>query len=260
MAQGRLESRGEGTALGGEAGHGQIQLTDLTNYVTQRGCRLGSFGYNKLMYVDTTRVRLIRQAWKAVGLGRFADKALIEAAVLLGDEPSRPTLRQALPAVWLQLDAPGDTSDWITVTGLDGEAIDALQTAVGAGLPERGKKAGLHAYALRPADFPALLFLAFVAARLATPYVDDGSHRKVRDQFWYAPELVIILTRCLPPKLGLLAVEQVLRIILQAPSGWAPPALEGDPGFVIGQPPSPYSINETTMGMIEFPEDEKEDE
>jgi hypothetical protein len=212
------------------------------------------------MYESMARSQLVRLAWKASLGGRFSEASLVEMAAGLADEKHRPKLRQALPAAWLHLDDAGEVADWLTATGLDGEAIDAMQSAIGAGLPERGKKAGLHSYALRPDDFPALLLLAFIAARLATPYVDDGSHRKVRAQFWYAPELAIILTRCLPPKLGLLAVEQILRIILQAPSGWAPPALEGDPGFVIGQPPSPYGINEATMGMIEFHKDEKEDE
>jgi len=212
------------------------------------------------MHETMARSQLVRLAWKASFGGRFSEASLVEMAAGLADEKHRPKLRQALPAAWLHLDDAGEVADWLTATGLDGEAIDAVQAAIGAGLPERSKKAGLHSFALRPDDFPALLLLAFIAARLATPYVDDGSHRKVRAQFWYAPELAIILMRCLPPKMGLLAVEQILRIILQAPSGWAPPALEGDPGFVIGQPPSPYGINETTMGMIEFHEDEKEDE
>ena len=137
--------------------------------------------------------------------------------------------------------------------------IDAVQSALGAGLPQPGKKANLHAYSLRPQDFPALLFLAFIAARLATPYVDDGSLRKVRAQFWYAPELVIILMRSLPPKLDLLAVEHTLRIILQAPSGWAAPALDGW-SDVIGEPPSPYRITDITMGMVQFPKEGKKDE
>jgi hypothetical protein len=177
----------------------------------------------------------------------------------MADEKHRPKLRQALPAAWLHLDAPGDAADWLTTTGLDGEAIDAVQTAIGAGLPQPGKKANLHAYSLRPQDFPALLLLAFIAARLATPYVDDGSHRKVRAQFWYAPELVIILMRCLPPKLGLLEVEHTLRIILQAPSGWAAPALDGWPD-VIGEPGSPYGLPDIVMGLVEFPKEEKKDE
>lgn len=211
------------------------------------------------MYNNAPWGQLIRQAWKAVGLGRFADKALNEAAVLLGDEPSRPKLRQALPAVWRHLDDSGDAADWLTVTGLDGEAIDAVQAAIGAGLPDRGKKAGLHAYALRPADFPALLLLAFIAARLATPYLDGGPHRKVRAQFWYAPELAIILMRCLPPKLELGSVELLLRAILQAPSGWAPPATDGAPDFIIGEPPSPYDVHDITLGMIQPPKEDKED-
>ena len=134
-------------------------------------------GYNNLMSSDVPRVQLVRQAWKASVGGRFAEKALIESAVSLAEEKLRPKLRQALPAVWLHLDAPGEASDWLAVTGLDGDAIDAVQSAIGAGLPPPGKKSDIHAYALRPQDFPALLFLAFVAVRLATPYVDVGYHR-----------------------------------------------------------------------------------
>jgi hypothetical protein len=208
---------------------------------------------------DFSRARLVRLAWKASVARRFSETALVESAVAMGDEKHRPKLRQALPGVWLHLDAPGDAADWLTTTGLDGEAIDAVQTAIGAGLPQPGKKANLHAYSLRPQDFPALLLLAFIAARLATPYVDDGSHRKVRAQFWYAPELVIILMRCLPPKLGLLEVEHTLRIILQAPSGWAAPALDGWPE-VIGEPGSPYGLPDIVMGLVEFPKEEKKDE
>ncbi len=211
------------------------------------------------MYDPYPRTQLIRSAWKASAGGRFSEVALVESAVALADEKLRPKLRQALPSAWLHLDDAGEVADWLTATGLDGEAIDAVQSAIGAGLPQPGKKANLHAYSLRPQDFPALLFLAFIAARLATPFVDDGSHRKVRAQFWYAPELVIILMRCLPPKLDLLAVEHTLRIILQAPSGWAAPALDGWPD-VIGEPPSPYGITDITMGMVQFPKEDKKDE
>jgi hypothetical protein len=217
------------------------------------------------MYGDMTRGQLIRQAWKAVGAGRFSDRALIEATVLLGDEPSRPKLRQALPAAWLHLDDAGEVADWLTATGLDGEAIDAMQSAIGAGLPERGKKAGLHSYALRPDDFPALLLLAFIAARLATPYVDDGSHRKVRAQFWYAPELAIILMRCLPPKLDLLAVEHTLRIILGPPVEWE--RISGTAGIplpifppgAIGEPDVHDYLTNDTMGMIQPPKEDGKD-
>lgn len=211
------------------------------------------------MYDEFTRTRLIRQAWKVSGAGRFSETALVESAVAMADEKHRPKLRQALPALWLRLDDTTGVVDWLAVTGLDGDAIDAINAALGAGLPSPAKKASLHEYALRPADFPALLFLAFIAARLATPFVDDGSHRKVRSQFWYAPELVIILMRCLPPKLGLLHVEQILRIILQAPAGWAAPAVAGWPE-VIGEPPSPYGIPDATMGMVQFPEKGEKDE
>ena len=203
------------------------------------------------------RTQLIRSAWKASAAGRFSETALVESAVALADEKLRPKLRQALPSAWLRLDEAGEVADWLTATGLDGEAIDAVQSAIGAGLPQPGKKANLHAYSLRPQDFPALLFLAFIAARLATPYVDDGSHRKVRAQFWYAPELAIIVMRCLPPKLDLLAVEHILRKILQAPAGqkFEPYMTAGIPRVefppdTIGEPPF---ITDNVMGMIEPP-------
>ena len=212
------------------------------------------------MYDLYPRTQLIRSAWKASAGGRFSEVALIEMAVALADEKLRPKLRQALPAAWLHLDAPGDAADWLTTTGLDGDAIDAINVAIGAGLPQPAKKVSLHEYTLRPQDFPALLFLALIAARLATPYMGGGPHRKVRDQFWYAPELAVIVMRCLPPKLDLLAVEHVLRTIMQAPAGERP----GLPTYgippMIGEPPSPYDIIETPMGMIEFPEEDEKDE
>lgn len=211
------------------------------------------------MQGDISRTLLIRQAWKASAGGRFTETSLVERVVSLADETLRPKLRQALPSAWLHLDDAGEVADWLAATGLDGESIDAVQTAIGAGLAQPGKKANLHEYSLRPQDFPALLFLAFIAARLATPYVDDGSHRKVRAQFWYAPELIVILVRCLPPKLGLLEVEHILRIILQAPSGWAAPSPSGWPD-IIGEPPSPYGIPDATMGMVQFPVEGKKDE
>jgi len=198
------------------------------------------------------RQGLVRQAWKAAGRGRFSEKALIDSTVLMGEAASHAKLRQVLPSVWLNLDEAGEVSDWLTVTGLDWEAIDAVQSAIGAGLPERGKKAGLHAYALRPQDFPALLFLVFVAARLATPYVDDGSHRKVRAQFWYAPELIVILMRCLPPKMELLDVEHILRVILQAPVGEHPGSVTWGMVPLLGESSSPLGNPDFTMGKIEF--------
>lgn len=203
------------------------------------------------------RQRLVRQAWKAAGSGRFSEKSLIDSAVLMGEAASHAKLRQALPSVWLNLDEAGESADWLVATGLDWEAIDAVQSALGAGLPERGKKAGLHSYALRPRDFPALLFLVFVAARLATPYVNDGSHRKVRSQFWYAPELAIIIMRCLPPKLELLDVEHILRVILQAPVGEHQGHVTWGAVPVVGEPPSPFGGPDFTMGKVEF---ETEDE
>ena len=202
-----------------------------------------------------SRTRILRQAWKASASGRFSETSLIESVLSIADEKLHPKLRQALPAVWLHLDDAGEVADWLTATGLDGEAIDAVQAAIGAGLPPSAKKANLHVYTLRPQDFPALLFLAFIAARLATPYMGGGPHRKVREQFWYAPELVIILMRCLPPKLDLLALEHILRIILQAPMGnpGIEPHLLGlpiRPGYPIGEP----SVTDDVMGMIELPE------
>jgi hypothetical protein len=212
------------------------------------------------MYDLYPRTQLIRSAWKASAGGRFSEVALIEMAVALADEKLRPKLRQALPSAWMRLDDLESVADWLASTGLDGEAIDAINAAIGAGLPQPAKKASLHEYTLRPQDFPALLFLALIAARLATPYMGGGPHRKVRDQFWYAPELAVIVMRCLPPKLDLLAVEHVLRTIMQAPAGERP----GLPTYgippMIGEPPSPYDIIETPMGMIEFPEEDEKDE
>lgn len=211
------------------------------------------------MHDDFSRTRLVRQAWKASAVGRFSETALVESAAGLVDELLRPKLRQALPALWLRLDDTVEVVDWLAATGLDGDAVDAINAALGAGLPQPAKKASLHEYALRPQDFPALLFLTFIAARLATPYMGGGPHRKVRDQFWYAPELAVIVMRCLPPKLDLLAVEHVLRTIMQAPAGERP----GLPTYgippMIGEPASPYDVIEAPMGMVEFPEEDEED-
>jgi hypothetical protein len=163
------------------------------------------------------RSLLIRQAWKASAAGRFSEKALLAAAADLAGEAHRPKLLQALPSVWKRLDDEGSPADWLVATGLDAEAIDALNAAIGAGLPPPGKKSGLHAYSLRPQDFGPLLFLVLVAARLTTPYVAGGPHQGIRAQFWYAPELVIIVARCLPPKLDMMAAEHAFRYIMQAP-------------------------------------------
>jgi hypothetical protein len=206
------------------------------------------------MYDDFSRTHLVRLAWKASAGGRFSEVALVEMAAGLADEKLRPKLRQALPALWLRLDDTVEVVDWLAATGLDGDAIDAINAALGAGLPQPAKKASLHEYALRPQDFPALLFLAFISARLATPYMGGGPHRKVRDQFWYAPELAIIVMRCLPPKLDLLAVEHILRKILQAPLGenLVIYRTSGTPDFppgTIGEPPFISDV----MGMIEPP-------
>lgn len=203
------------------------------------------------MYDDFTRTRLIRHAWKAAAAGRFSETALVESAVAMADEKHRPKLRQALPALWLRLDDMVEVVDWLAATGLDGDAIDAINATLGAGLPQPAKKANLHEFALRPQDFPALLFLALIAARLATPYEGGGPHRKVRAQFWFAPELAIIVMRCLPPKLDLLTVEHILRKILQAPVGqsFEPYMTAGIPPGTIGQPPFITDV----MGMIELP-------
>jgi hypothetical protein len=212
---------------------------------------------------EFSRTLLIRQAWKASAVGRFSDAALFDSVASLADEVYRPKLRSVSPKVWLRLDDLSDAAEWIAAAELDAEAIDAVQSTIGMGLPRPGKKAALHAYALRPQDFPALLFLAFIAARMATPYVDDGSHRKVRAQFWFAPELAIILMRCLPPTLGLLSVEHMLRTILQpSSSGFRMLRTAGVPFFppgTIGEPPGNLT-SEDTMGRIEFPGDFDEDE
>jgi hypothetical protein len=90
----------------------------------------------------------------------------------------------------------------------------------------------------------------FIAARLATPYTGGGPHRKVRDQFWYTPELAIIVMRCLPPKLDLLVVEHLLRKILQAPAGeqdLVGTAIGLPADYYVGEPP----LAEGIMGLIE---------
>lgn len=211
------------------------------------------------MYDEFSRSRLVRQAWKASVGGRFSEAVLIESAVSMADEKLRPKLRQALPTVWLHLDDASEVADWLAATGLDGEAIDAINMTLGAGLPPSAKKANLHEYALRPQDFPALFLLAFIAARLATPYMGGGPHRKVREQFWYVPELAIILMRCLPPKLDLLAVEHILRTLLQAPTGERPPMPLSGMVPMLGLPDlgSSYAGLDT-VGM--FMEDETDEE
>jgi hypothetical protein len=200
------------------------------------------------MYDDFTRARLVRLAWKASTTAEFSEAALIDSVVALAEPKYHTKLRQALPAVWQSLDHYADVALWLPTTGLDGDAIDAINATIGAGLSQRAKKTSLHEYTLRPQDFPALLFLVFIAARLATPYTGGGPHRKVRDQFWYAPELAIIVMRCLPPKLDLLVVEHLLRKILQAPAGEQDLA-----GTAIGLPaswPEP-PLAEGIMGLIE---------
>jgi hypothetical protein len=198
------------------------------------------------MHDNYPRTRLIRLAWEASHDGPFSESALVERAASLADEKYRSRLRQLLPAVWLRLDEAGTIDEWLAASGLDGDAIDGLNTGISAGLPASAHKASLHEYALRPPDFPALLFLAFIAARLATPYPGGTPHRMVRDQFWYAPELAVILVRSLPPQLELLTVEHILRKILEAPAARRSQVLG-----TIGLPIPPYGY----MGEAPPPED-----
>lgn len=202
------------------------------------------------MYDDFSRTRLVRLAWKASTTTEFSEAALVESVLALAEEAHRPKLRQALPTVWQSLDHYVDVALWLPATGLDGDAVDAINATIGAGLSQRAKKTSLHEYTLRPQDFPALLFLAFIAARLATPYMEGGPHRKVRDKFWYSPELAIIVMRCLPPKLDLLVVEHLLRKILQAPAGEQDLIL-GTIGLPIMTYESTPPRVEDVMGMIE---------
>lgn len=208
------------------------------------------------MYDDFPRTRLVREAWKATTDKTFSELELARAAVNLAERKHWLKLTEVLPVVWLKLDYQVGAADWLAATGLDGEAIDAINAALGAGLPQPGKKARLHEYSLRPQDFPALLFLAFIVARLATAYMGGGPHRKVRDQFWYVPELAVIVMRCLPPKLDLLVVEHILRKLLHAPEG------EQDlVGMTIGLPADFYKgeppLADDIMGLIE--EDDSDD-
>jgi len=211
------------------------------------------------MYDDFSRTRLVREAWKATTDKTFSELELARAAVTLAERKHWLKLTEVLPVVWLKLDHQAGSADWLAATGLDGEAIDAINAALGAGLPPPGKKARLHEYSLRPQDFPALLYLAFIAARLATPYMGGGPHRKVRDQFWYVPELAVIVMRCLPPKLDLLVVEHILRKLLQTPIGEAElidhlMGLPISPSHYVGESPPAGDI----MGLIA--EDEEDDD
>ena len=209
------------------------------------------------------RAGLIRQAWRAVGLGRFSEQALFARIEQLAPGPFRAKIRLLLPSIWEHQDDECEPSAWLVATGLDGEGIDAINAALGEGLPEPGRKAGLHAYALRHQDFPALLCLAFIAARLATPYQSGGPHRKVRDQFWYAPELAVIVIRCLPPKLDMSSVEQVLRVILGPPAErYRMMSTAGVPPFppgAIGEPDIRDYLQGDVMGMVEFEPDKDEE-
>ena len=206
------------------------------------------------------RTRLIRLAWEGSNDVPFSEVALIERAASLAGEKYRLKLLQSLPAVWLRLDEAGTIDEWLAASGLDGEAIDGMNTAISAGLPSSAHKASLYEYALRPQDFPALLFLAFIAARLATPYPGGTPHRMVRDQFWYAPELAVILVRSLPPQLELLTVEHIFRKLLEAPAARRSQVL-GTIGLPI---PSDYYVGEApppdgVIGMIEeaYEDDDK---
>jgi hypothetical protein len=212
------------------------------------------------MYDSYPRSRLVRLAWEASNGPPFSEAALFEMAASLTDEKHRPKLTQSLAAVWLRLDEAGSIDEWLAASGLDGEAIDGMNTAISAGLPSSAPKASLHEYTLRPQDFPALLFLALIAARLATPYPGGTPHRRVRDQFWYAPELAVILVRSLPPQLELLTVEHILRKVLEAPAGRRSQVL-GTIGLPI---PSDYYVGEApppdgVIGMIdeEYDDDDK---
>lgn len=199
------------------------------------------------MDIDHKRARVLRRAWAVSTDQRFVVVPFIEAtAALAPTEPQRERLRQALPKVWDRLDELNYAQQWLVHTGLEADDIDAINAALDAGLPVAGRKANLHQYALRPADFAPLLFLAFIAARLATPYVRGGPHRKIREQFWHVPELAIIIMRCLPPKLDLAVVEEMLRIILVGPEvGWMHPVTAGVP-IVVGEP-----LIESELGRIE---------
>jgi len=207
---------------------------------------------------DFSRARLVRLAWKASNDGPFSEAALVERAASLADEKHRPKLRKLLPAVWLRLDEAGTIDEWLAASGLDGDAVDGMNTAISAGLPSSAHKATLHEYALRPQDFPALLLLAFIAARLATPYPGGTPHRMVRDQFWYAPELAVILVRSLPPQLELLQVVNILRKILEAPAGRRSPVI-GTIGLPI---PLDYYVGEAppAEGIIGMIEEDYEDD
>jgi hypothetical protein len=210
------------------------------------------------MYDSYPRSLLVRLAWEASNDGAFSEAALFEMAAALADEKYRPKLREVLPVVWLRLDETGTIDAWLAASGLDGDAIDGMNTAISAGLPSSAQKAALHEYALRPQDFPALLFLAFIAARLATPYPGGTPHRRVRDQFWYAPELAVILVRSLPPQLELLTVEHILRKVLEAPAGRRSQVLGA-----IGLPiPSDYYVGEAPphAGAIRMIEEEYDDD
>jgi hypothetical protein len=160
------------------------------------------------------RQQMVRQAWAAAVGGRFSEAALLESAVGLATTAERrAVLRQALPLAWAKLDlAPLD--EWYAATGLPGEAFDAIDHALEKGLPE-GNRERLHAYALSPGEFPALLFLALVVSRLPGRIYDPaGPHAAVRATLWHVPELIVAIMRTLPPKFDLGALPEMLTLLL----------------------------------------------
>ncbi len=96
------------------------------------------------MFNDFTRARLVRLAWKASTTAEFSEAALIDSVVALAEPKYHTKLRQALPAVWQSLDHYADVALWLPTTGLDGDAIDAINATIGAGLSQRAKKTSLH--------------------------------------------------------------------------------------------------------------------
>jgi len=161
----------------------------------------------------SVRQNIVRQAWVAAVGGRFSEAALLESAVGLAmTDEGRAVLRQALPVAWAKLDLP-PLGEWYAVTGLSGEAFDAIDRALDKGLPQ-GNRRRLHAYALSPGEFPALLFLSLVVSRLPGRIYDPaGSHQAVRAQLWHMPELIVAIMRNLPPKFDLRALPLMLSLL-----------------------------------------------
>jgi hypothetical protein len=146
--------------------------------------------------------------------GRFSEAALLESAVGLAmTDEGRAVLRQALPVAWAKLDLP-PLGEWYAATGLSGEAFDEIDRALDKGLPQ-GNRRRLHAYALSPGEFPALLFLSLVVSRLPGRIYDPaGPHQAVRAQLWHMPELVVAIMRNLPPKFDLGYLPLLLSLLL----------------------------------------------